>query len=376
MAEAGKEGEKQKEVIGYQDPYYLSTADNHTMQVGAMIFNGGNYLNWSRSAKMGLASKNKLGYINGKLPRPKADAPEYFKWDRNDNMVRCWILKSLKENIAGSLMNMKSAKDLWDEIAERYAQSNAPQIYQLKKELNDLEQDEMSVCDYYCKLKSYWDQLDDLEGIPECNCGALLKCSCDIEKKLLQMQERGRLNDFLMGLNGKYENMRGNILGMDPLPSVNRAYHLVQQIELQKQMTDCFQPSSETSALAVNRHSKSLGPLINFQKKDYKKIRMEKLGKKCEYCGMKGHLQEECYKLIGYPADWNKKPREKGNMKYVANVGKQDDEGNMYQDTPFDEGKEEARKQDPTLISAIVQQVMKAMNESCGGQSSNFAGPY
>ena len=357
-----KETEKEKEVAGYHDPYYLSSSDNHTMQVGAMIFNGGNYLNWSRSAKMGLASKNKLGYINGKIKRPKLGSNEYFKWDRNDNMVRCWILKSLKENIAGSLMNMKSAKDLWDEIAERYAQSNAPQIYQLKKELNDLEQNEMSVCDYYCKLRSYWDQLDDLEGIPECSCGAMSKCSCDIEKKMLQMQERGRLNDFLMGLNGRYENMRGNILGMDPLPSVNRAYHLVQQIELQKQMTYCFQSTPESSALAANRQSHSLRPLINFQKKDYKKIRMEKLSKKCDHCGMKGHVQEECYKLIGYPADWNKKPRERFNPKYAGNVIKYD-------------GKEERKMQDPSFISTIVQQVVKAMSEQCSGsgQSSNFA---
>lgn len=55
-------------------------------------------------------------------------------------MVRCWILRSLKESIAASLMNVKSAKDLREEIAERYDQSNTLQIYQLKKELNDLEE--------------------------------------------------------------------------------------------------------------------------------------------------------------------------------------------------------------------------------------------
>ena len=56
----------------------------------------------------------------------------------------------------------------------------------------------------------------------------MLKCSCNIEKKLLEMQERNRLIDFLMGISGMYENMRGNILiGMDPLSSVNKAYYLV-----------------------------------------------------------------------------------------------------------------------------------------------------
>nr|XP_033514905.1 uncharacterized protein LOC117279460 [Nicotiana tomentosiformis] len=28
---------------------------------------------------------------------------------------------------------------------------------------------------------------------------------------------------------------------------------------------------------------------------------------KCDYCKMNGHLKENCYKLIGYPADFNAK---------------------------------------------------------------------
>lgn len=109
----------------------------------------------------------------------------------------------------------------------RYAQSNAPQIYKLKKELSGLEQNEMSVCDYYCKLREDWDQLNDLETMPEFSCGAMLKCTCVIEKEMLEMLEGNRLNDFLMGLSEKYENVRGNILSMYSSPIVNRAYHLV-----------------------------------------------------------------------------------------------------------------------------------------------------
>lgn len=74
----GKEGKEEIEIPGYHDPYYLCTTDNQTTQVGAMIFNGGNYLNWSRSVKMGLTYKNKLGYITGKVAKPKADYPMFF----------------------------------------------------------------------------------------------------------------------------------------------------------------------------------------------------------------------------------------------------------------------------------------------------------
>lgn len=57
-------------------------------------------------------------------------------------------------------MNVKSAKESWGEIAERNARSNALQIYLLKNELNDIEQNETIVCNYYCKLRSYSDPVE------------------------------------------------------------------------------------------------------------------------------------------------------------------------------------------------------------------------
>jgi len=43
---------------------------------------------------------------------------------------------------------------------------------------------------------------------------------------------------FLMGLNSTYDTTRGQILSMDPFPSVNRAYYILQQLEKQRQVTD------------------------------------------------------------------------------------------------------------------------------------------
>lgn len=48
----------------------------------------------------------------------------------------------------------------------------------------------------------------------------------------------------------------------------------------------------EMSALAANRYTQIPGPLQNFQMKDYKKTRLEKDAKKCEHCGIRGHVRE------------------------------------------------------------------------------------
>lgn len=95
---------------------------------------------------------------------------------------------------------------------------------------------------------------------------------------------------------------------------------------------------AEVSALAVNRQGQSLGPLQNFQKKDYKKMRMEREAKRCDHCGMRGHLKEECFKLVGYP-DWFKNPKGKPNQRQAANVTR---EGNLYAgDNPLDFGNQQ-----------------------------------
>lgn len=186
---------------------------------------------------MALGDKNKLGFINGDIVKPKEDDADFNKWKKNDAMVRCWLFASMNADIGASMMYVKSAKDLWDELKERYEQTNAPLLFQLKKDLSGLNQDNRSVAEFYCKLKQLWDEISSIEGVPECTCGVMLKCKCDILKKLNQADALNKLIQFLMPLNQGYENMKSNILAMDPLPTVSRAFHLVQQQERQKQIS-------------------------------------------------------------------------------------------------------------------------------------------
>ncbi|KAL2926291.1 Retrovirus-related Pol polyprotein from transposon RE1 [Bienertia sinuspersici] len=88
---------------------------------------------------MSLGAKKKQGFIDGTCKRPQPSSKEYSKWLRCDYMVRCWLFKLMSDKIAESLMLCESAKQIWDEIYERYGQSNAPQLYQLKKDLSKVE---------------------------------------------------------------------------------------------------------------------------------------------------------------------------------------------------------------------------------------------
>ena len=60
---------------------------------------------------------------------------------------------------------------------------------------------------------------------------------------------------FLMGLNESFDNVRIQILLLDPLPSVNKVYSMVLQIEKQHEATDIFAENEENIAQFVRSHS-------------------------------------------------------------------------------------------------------------------------
>ncbi|PWA71475.1 hypothetical protein CTI12_AA280540 [Artemisia annua] len=61
------------------------------------------------------------------------------------------------------------------------------------------------------------------------------ECTCGTTEKFLEIDSRSKLMQFLMRLNDDFEAVRNQVLSMDPLPNINKAYYIVQQVEKQKQ---------------------------------------------------------------------------------------------------------------------------------------------
>ncbi|PWA49224.1 hypothetical protein CTI12_AA483350 [Artemisia annua] len=220
------------------DPLYISNSDHPGMVLTNTPFNGSNFLGWSRTIKMALGAKLKLGFITGSTPRPAVTDENHQKWVRCDYMVTCWILNSMTAELTEAFLYAQSAAELWKEINERYGQSNGPLIYHLQRELNNVSQGSLTIAAYFNKLKRCWDELHNLNGVPTCSCGKMQECSCGLVEKFAEIENRSKLVQFLMKLNEEYESVRNQVLAMDPLPNVNKAYYIVQQVEKQKQVTN------------------------------------------------------------------------------------------------------------------------------------------
>ncbi|KAL0341715.1 UNVERIFIED_CONTAM: hypothetical protein Scaly_1834100 [Sesamum calycinum] len=113
----------------------LQASDNPGMSLVSSLLNGKNYLPWSRSIRIALGAKMKLGFINGKSQKPNEDSDEYEQWVRNDCMVTSWILNSISKEIVETFLYVNSARELWTELETHFGECNGPLVYQIQREI-------------------------------------------------------------------------------------------------------------------------------------------------------------------------------------------------------------------------------------------------
>ncbi|XP_019238231.1 PREDICTED: uncharacterized protein LOC109218330 [Nicotiana attenuata] len=194
-------------------PFYLHPSDSPGMLFVNSPFDGRGYGGWRRGMLIALSAKNKVGLIDGTFLQPKISSDEFKSWTRCNDMVISWLLNTLSKAIAESVLYTKSAKEIWDELEERFGQSSGLQIYHLQKEMSESTQGNWDIAGYYTKLKRLWDELDSLDICQHCTCG----CSCGGKLKNNKSQQDNRPIQFLMGLNDTYAAARSNLLMLSPL---------------------------------------------------------------------------------------------------------------------------------------------------------------
>ena len=105
--------------------------------------------------ELALSVKNKLGFVDGSLPRPSDDDPQLLAfWTRSNNIVLSWIFNSISKEIVGSIMRSKIAAEIWKDLCKQYQQKNGLRIFQLWRELMCLTQGTDSVSVYFTRLKA------------------------------------------------------------------------------------------------------------------------------------------------------------------------------------------------------------------------------
>lgn len=98
----------------------LHPNENPSLILVSPPLNTSNYHSCSRSMRMALLSKNKLMFIDETIPTPQRFEATFANWDRCNNLVLSWILKSLSPTIAQSVVWFDLSKDVWCVLRIRF----------------------------------------------------------------------------------------------------------------------------------------------------------------------------------------------------------------------------------------------------------------
>ena len=204
--------------------YYLQPSDHASTKRVNIPFDGNGLGDSKRSVMIGLIAKNKLCVVDGTLRKPSDNASHMKAWERCNDMVLGWLIASLNRVIAKSMMYNKYASEIWTYLKGRFGVSTFAQIYSLHEELSNISQEaNMSITEYFTKVKSLWDELHNLNPLPTCVCNG---CSFGLTKKVLKLQQDQRLMSFLTKVDDQYSLVKTNIFMLPELPHVSTAYRI------------------------------------------------------------------------------------------------------------------------------------------------------
>ncbi|XP_023639573.1 uncharacterized protein LOC111830938 [Capsella rubella] len=279
----------------YENPFYLNSNDHAgLLLVSDRLTTASDFHSWKRSIWMALNVRNKLGFVNGEIPKPPDNHPDSGTWSRCNDIVSTWLLNSVDKSIGKSLLYISTAEGMWKSLMTRFKQDDAPRIFDIEQRLNKIEQGSLDVSAYYTALISLWEEYKNYVELPVCTCG---HCECDAAVKWEKLQQRSRVTKFLMGLNEGYDQIRRHILMLKPIPSIEEAFHMVTQDERQR----TIKPTSRIDNVAFQTNQT---PMVyedeNAYIAAYNTVRPAQKPV-CTHCGKLGHTVHKCFKLHGYP---------------------------------------------------------------------------
>ncbi|XP_004246807.1 uncharacterized protein [Solanum lycopersicum] len=242
--------------------------------------------------RVALLGRNKLGLVDGSCNKEVFPNEMGNHWERVNTVVLSWLMNSVEKGLLGGIMYASNAQEVWEELFERFNKIDGSRTYNLHTEIATLSQGTSIVSAYFSRLKNLWEEFEDLVPNPGCNYHR--------SKDFVVHLQKLKLFQFLMGLNDSYNKARSQILLMSPMTSVNRAYGMIISDEGQRSIaanTRILGPNPAASGSNIDMAMFTRNG-TNRYKRNY--------NVQCEFCRMKGHTKEGCYKLVGYPSDYNK----------------------------------------------------------------------
>ncbi|XP_074271215.1 uncharacterized protein LOC141595141 [Silene latifolia] len=249
--------------IPSSSPLFLHPSESPSLKLTSIIFNGENYDLWADAVKNGLEAKNKLGLVNGTVPKPEGKEDEdceVVAWRQCNAMIKAWLRSVIDEKLHPSIAFF------WDRSRNL---EGTPRTIRSRE------------CSSHSSIEKRPRSMQ-ASRVPDCTCGAATA--------FLKEKEEEKIHQFIMGLNDTlYNNIRSNLLMDDDLTSLNRVYGIVLREERHKAVIRIRdEPATE---VAMSARADSNRSTIQPDSKEYEPPR-------CTHCKKWYHTEAtSCEKL-------------------------------------------------------------------------------
>ncbi|KAH9696165.1 retrovirus-related pol polyprotein from transposon RE1 [Citrus sinensis] len=300
------------DIIPPPAPQVVVHQDNSAFPTGITL-DETNYSLWSQLMEMRISARNKAGYLTGETKKPAPGDPNLGSWITENQRVKSWLIDSMSPSLMQRFIRLPTAKDIWEAVSKTfYDGTDETCIFELNQRSFSTKQDGRPLPTYYNELVAIFQEIDHRTTTQEGTVEGVLQ--------LHSAMARLRVHIFLSGLDSEFEQVRGEILRKDPKLDLESTYAYVRRDYQQRQTMGGSHLISENLAMLASQN-----------RNGYSKNRGNQSSSKvnnlvCTHCGEKGHSQQRCYEIIGYPDWWDfsKKPRKKISGK--ANVTAAKDE--------------------------------------------------
>ncbi|KAL0854234.1 hypothetical protein Bca101_059386 [Brassica carinata] len=262
--------------------------DNGKVKVKVPVaLNGVNYLLWSRLVKTALGGRGLWSHVyhvaEGKSSKQTSlgeDGKEVVvaddgKWDQEDLMVLTIIQGSLDTPILEAYSYCETSKELWDTLQKVYGNiSNLSRVFEVKKAINSLQQEDSDFTKHFGKLRALWAELE------------MLRPSTTDPSILHERREQDKVFGLLLTLSPIYTDLIRHILRSEKLPTFDEVCSQVQKEDGSHSLFE----GKESLSLANQGAASSQSQRTHYKKEEGR-------GLKCEHYQHEGHTKEKCWDL-------------------------------------------------------------------------------
>ncbi|WZZ70893.1 hypothetical protein YC2023_082263 [Brassica napus] len=247
----------------------------------------GNYLLWSRLVKTAIGRLGLWSHITDEAPKPVAKVGEggegdgdqvaaaEKKWIQEDLMVLSVLQGSLEVHLLDAYSYCETPKHLWETLLKTFGNTtNLSRVFELKRAINNLAQEEEEFSKHLGKYRSLWSELETLRP------------STIDQETLMERREQDQVFGLMLTLNPAFGDVIKHILRSPNLPSMEE---VCAQLQKEEGTLGLFGGKGD---VALSNKAEA----IQANKAAYRGEE-RKFSGNCDHCKKPGHKRSQCWIL-------------------------------------------------------------------------------